>query len=158
MSKLVTRVWGVLLWVLFLCARIIITIMKIRIRGSLVVVWNREKILLVRKSYRKGWSIPGGLLKKDETWEQAAVRETFEEVGIHVPEEDLVFLKEVPGELGPRDRAHLFEVKMGGPVDLNIDCREIVYADFVAPEEALKRDLYEHVERYLKARRGGAQT
>ena len=158
MSRLLTRIWGVFLFFAFQCARFVITILKIPIRGALVVVWSRGKILLVRKSYRKVWSIPGGLLKKNETWEQAAMRETFEEVGIRVPEEDLVFLKEVPGEVGPRDRAHLFEVEVDGPVDLKIDCREILYAEFVAPQEALQRDLYEHVEIYLKARRGGGQT
>ena len=157
-STLLTRIWGVFFSFAFQCARIVITFLKIPIRGALVVVWSRGKILLVRKSYRNGWSIPGGLLKKDETWAQAAMRETFEEVGIRVPEEDLVFLKEVPGELGPRDRAHLFEVQVEGPVDLKLDYREIVCAEFVAPEEALKRDLYEHVEIYLKARRGGVQT
>ena len=155
MSKIVSRVWGVFLSVIFQGARFVITIMKIRVRGSMVAIWNGDKILLVWKSYRKVWSLPGGLLKTGETWEQAAVRESIEEVGIRVPEEDLKFLKEVPGEFGSRDRLHLFEVTLNGPVDLKLDRREIIFADFVSPEEALKRNLYEHVERYLKARRAG---
>lgn len=152
-STLFPRIWGVLLSVVFWCARIIVTMLKIRIQGALVAVWKGEKILLVRKSYRKKWSVPGGQLKKGETWRQAAVRETFEEVGVHLPVEELVFLKEVPGELGPRDRAHLFEVEIDGAIDLKIDRREIIFADFVAPEAALQEDLAEDVKRYLEERR-----
>ncbi len=115
------------------------------------MIWYQGKILIIQKSYKKGWSIPGGILKRGETWQQAAVRETFEEVGIHLEEKALVFFKEVPGDLGPRDRARIFAVQLESPPTVKIDAREIVHAEFVTPEEAMQRNLYLHVKSYLQS-------
>jgi ADP-ribose pyrophosphatase YjhB (NUDIX family) len=41
-------------------------------------------VLLVRQSYRNAWGVPGGLLKRRETPEDAARREVFEEVGLDI--------------------------------------------------------------------------
>jgi ADP-ribose pyrophosphatase YjhB (NUDIX family) len=40
--------------------------------------------LLIRHSYRKGWGVPGGLLKRGETPIDGVRRETLEEVGLEV--------------------------------------------------------------------------
>lgn len=42
------------------------------------------RILLVRQSYRNGWGLPGGLLKRNEVPADAARREFFEELGAEV--------------------------------------------------------------------------
>lgn len=41
-------------------------------------------LLLVRLSYRERWGVPGGLLKRNESPEEAARREVREEVGLDV--------------------------------------------------------------------------
>ena len=41
-------------------------------------------VLLVRQAYRNSWGIPGGLLQRGEAPATAAVREVFEEVGLHI--------------------------------------------------------------------------
>lgn len=41
-------------------------------------------MLLVRLSYRRGWGVPGGLLKRGELPAEAARREVREEVGLEV--------------------------------------------------------------------------
>lgn len=151
-GKRVNRIWGLFLTIAFQCARIVFTITRKHLRGALIAVWYNGKILLIQKSYRKAWSIPGGLVKKREPREQGAVRETFEEVGICLDPGDLVFITEVPGELGPNDRAHLFEVTVDDPVDVVIDGREIVKAEFVLPEEAIRRVLDKQIEDYVRAR------
>ncbi len=53
--------------------------------GSIVVTLNSaDQILLVRQSYRSGWGLPGGLLKRNEVPADAARREFYEEVGARV--------------------------------------------------------------------------
>lgn len=91
--------------------------------------------------------------KRGETWEQAAVRELFEEVGIRVDEEALSFVAEVAGDLGPGDRARIFKAQTKDRPAIRIDRREISAAEFVAPEEALQRLLDGNVEKMLRSRR-----
>lgn len=51
--------------------------------GSKCLIQCRDKFLLVRIDYaHKLWTIPGGKLKKNETYEEAARREVKEEVGV----------------------------------------------------------------------------
>jgi 8-oxo-dGTP diphosphatase len=55
-------------------------------------------LLLVRHSYYRLWGTPGGLAKRHERPEVAAVRETFEEVGLRVElvGEPVVVVEPVP--------------------------------------------------------------
>lgn len=54
-------------------------------KGSCCVVINeKEEVLLVLREDFRIWTLPGGGLESDETWEQAALRETLEETGFEV--------------------------------------------------------------------------
>ena len=77
------------------------------------------------------------------------MRETMEEVGVHIDEGQLVFVKEVLGDLGPCNRTCLYEIEINHPVDLKCDGREILRAEFVLPKEALKKDLNRNAKAYL---------
>ena len=52
--------------------------------GAKVVIICGDEILLIKTTYGYNYSIPGGGIKKGETPKDAAIRETFEEVGIHL--------------------------------------------------------------------------
>ncbi|HEU5121593.1 MAG TPA: NUDIX hydrolase [Candidatus Saccharimonadales bacterium] len=50
------------------------------------------KALIVKATYKTYWTFPGGIVDKDETPKQAAIRETKEEVGILVNPEAVSFV------------------------------------------------------------------
>ncbi len=52
--------------------------------GVRVILLRGSSVLLVRQTYMDGWFLPGGGLKKKETFEQAARREALEEVGAEI--------------------------------------------------------------------------
>ena len=54
--------------------------------GAIVVIVHDDdqQVLLVRQSYRNGWGLPGGLLKRHEETQAAAVREACEEIGVTI--------------------------------------------------------------------------
>lgn len=54
-------------------------------RVRVIVYRDDGRILLVRSHFsRQEWALPGGGVKHNESYEQAAVRETLEEVGLRV--------------------------------------------------------------------------
>lgn len=65
--------------------RVVRTIAPAYTVGSICVIERDEgEVLLVRLSYRKSWGLPGGLLKRGETPQQAARREVKEESTLDV--------------------------------------------------------------------------
>ncbi len=58
--------------------------------GVRVMMIRNRQVLLVRHTYQDGWFLPGGGVKQGETFEQAAQREAFEEVGARM--KDLQFV------------------------------------------------------------------
>lgn len=49
--------------------------------GASVIVINNNKLLIVKSKSEQKWSIPTGGIEKEETSEEAAIREVFEETG-----------------------------------------------------------------------------
>ncbi|REE68747.1 ADP-ribose pyrophosphatase YjhB (NUDIX family) [Paenibacillus taihuensis] len=60
--------------------------MSTKLVGAAAVILDAEgRILLVKHNYGKfNWEIPGGLSEKDESAEDTAKREVFEETGLEV--------------------------------------------------------------------------
>lgn len=52
--------------------------------GSSVVVVDAGRILLIRRTETGDWGLPGGFMDPGESFEQAAHRETREELGIEI--------------------------------------------------------------------------
>lgn len=52
--------------------------------GTSVIVINNNKLLIVKSKSEQKWSIPTGGIEKEETSEEAAIREVFEETGYSI--------------------------------------------------------------------------
>ncbi|MFO7680328.1 MAG: NUDIX domain-containing protein [Chloroflexota bacterium] len=73
-----------LMRVVFFLARIYWKIFQPLTWGVRLLLIKNEQILLVRHTYRPGWYLPGGGVKRRETFYEAARREAHEEAGAHL--------------------------------------------------------------------------
>jgi|TARA_R100000908_G_scaffold64019_2_gene46541 mutator protein MutT len=112
--------------------------------SSIVIYLDDGKVLLLKRKdnvpYGGLWGFTGGGAEKDETPEEAAVRETVEETGIKVLADDLVFLEKV---LSPDNRdVHIFACnKFEGKVNSQKVYEEHDGYDWVAIEELGEYDM-----------------
>lgn len=54
------------------------------INAACTLVQNEQGLFLSLYSEERGYSLPGGKLEDDESWQDAAIRETFEETGYEI--------------------------------------------------------------------------
>ncbi len=127
------------------------------VEGAYVIVRRpradaRWDVLVVRNSYKPGFSPPCGGLARDERPIDAALRELHEEVGLSLETRRLRPTGVVVLDLAYRhDRAHFFEVVLATdarPV-LSVDRREVVWADFVSDEDLQTMQLAPHFRVWL---------
>lgn len=124
-----------------------------RRRGVFIAVWHDGRVLAIRNSYRDWLALPAGGMRRGETPEDAGRRELAEEVGITAAAGELRFACEVPTTFEwKRDRCAFFEIEINAPIEPHVDHREVVWAGFVTPEEALAAHLAPPVRVYLERR------
>lgn len=135
----------------YLVLRIWWFVRRPRTRGAAVALWHASRVLMVRTSYRSCYSLPGGFVRPREPSEQAARRELLEELGIDMP---LVRLRHAWGGTirfeSRQDTVDIWEATMDVAPEVHVAGREIVWAGWLAPDEALKRPLLPHVAVYLR--------
>jgi 8-oxo-dGTP diphosphatase len=124
-------------------------------QGVFVGVWHQGEVLVIRNSYRSWYALPAGGLRRGEKPEHAALRELREEVGITAKPEVLCFVGDILTTFEfKRDRCSFFEVELDAPPDVRVDGREVVWAGFLTPAEALEQRLAPPVREYLHRRLG----
>jgi 8-oxo-dGTP pyrophosphatase MutT (NUDIX family) len=125
--------------------------------GALVAVWHRGRVLLVKNSYRRELTLPGGYVRSREDRRVTAARELREEVGIRVQPARLVHAYHGTHFFEHRkDTLDIYELEVEDPPEVSVDQREVVRAEFVAPNEALDLSIVPHLEEYLARRVGQA--
>lgn len=124
--------------------------------GALVAVWHQGRLLLVKNSYRRHYTLPGGYVRPHETAAAAAQRELLEEVRLRVPLERLreVYSRTHPFE-NRQDKVTIVEVEVDEPPRFDVDNREVVWAGFESPEQVLRRPIVPHLAEYLRERESG---
>ena len=124
-------------------------------RGAFVAVWRGEDLLVIRNSYRGGVTVPCGNVGRRESPREAARRELEEEVGISVALDELEFICDLNVAFeGKDDHAYFFELFWTADtrVEISIDHREVIWAEFRPRGSLGNVGLVPHVEAYLAHR------
>ncbi len=61
-----------------------------RMAAGVIILNVEDKILIVKPTYKDHWSVPGGVIEKDESPRSAAVREAKEEIGLDLKQMDFL--------------------------------------------------------------------
>ena len=121
-----------------------------RHEGALVAIWVRDRVLVVRQSYRQTLCFPGGGVNRGETPAAAAVRELSEEIGLAVAPGALDLAYEATKPWDYRlDHVRIFELRLDTEPTLRIDNREIVAARFVPADACEGARMNPFVAEYL---------
>jgi 8-oxo-dGTP diphosphatase len=121
--------------------------------GAAVAVWQGDRLLMVRTSYRPELDFPGGAIDRGEAPLAAAVRELREETGLRAETAELAAAGEFRFvDNRRRITAHLFEWRPDGPVEPTADRREIVWTGFVAVDRLAGERLTPLPRLYLERR------
>jgi 8-oxo-dGTP diphosphatase len=110
---------------------------------GLMLETHDGRLLIVKASYKKHWTVPGGVIDERETPLQAAVRETYEEVGLTINPEDVTFVA-VANRTGPVFDTYQFIFKAPLPNDMEIRLQEDEIDEYmlVTREQVATKDRY----------------
>jgi 8-oxo-dGTP pyrophosphatase MutT (NUDIX family) len=133
--------------------RVYWAVMRPQVHGALVAIWNNGEILLVKNSYVRYWSLPGGYVRRGETGRQAAIRELIEETGIRAGASELrLALDNQHLWEGKREHIEIFELDVTTRPTIKVDNREVVQATFFDPKKALELELFEPLRKIIEKR------
>jgi len=153
--RLIDASWRAAYRVLYPLALLWWRLRRPRHEGALIAIHVGTTLLLVRSSYRRAWSFPGGGLHHGEAPEGAARRELIEEIGLEASA-PLMKVGEVSGLWeGRRDRVHLFTLRLDALPSLRFDNREIIGARLVPLHQVPALRLTEPVRAYVEGRISG---
>jgi ADP-ribose pyrophosphatase YjhB (NUDIX family) len=147
----------------YVCAyRAMRTYWKVRrptTHGTLIALWNRGEVLLVRNSYVPYYCLPGGYLRRGETARDAAVRELREEVGVTADADSLeLVLDRTHDWEGKRDHVQIFAIDLPSRPSVEVDHREVVEAAWWSPDRALSLELFPPLREVIERRRDRAAS
>jgi ADP-ribose pyrophosphatase YjhB (NUDIX family) len=121
--------------------------------GVYIAVWHQEKLLVIKNSYKKRFTIPCGRIKRGEDRAEAAVRELYEEVNLKLEKEQLTFVGEFKGQhKHATDIGIFFEITMTEMPQVQVDKREVVWARFLPLHQINDLKLNPTVETWLNQR------
>jgi len=119
--------------------------------GVYIAVWCKNKVLLIKNSYKNDFTLPSGGIKKGERPNIAAARELFEEVNIKVKPDELKFVGAYSNRYEyKRDTINLFEIRFTSEPAFKVDNREVIWAAFIDSADVMRFQLFPTVRTYLQ--------
>lgn len=149
--RLLDRLWRLAYRVAYLGMRIRWGVWAVAHQGALVAVYVDGKLLLIRNSYRRGWTFPGGGVERGETPLAAARREICEELGLRVTIEGEPTRIRGAWE-GRPDTVEIFDLVLPAVPALQLDHREVIEARFVGTADLSRMPLTGPVAAYVALR------
>jgi 8-oxo-dGTP pyrophosphatase MutT (NUDIX family) len=122
--------------------------------GSMVLVRFGDELVVLRTSYSRLLSVPGGMVQRGESPRLAAARELEEEVGIRVAPEQLRALgRLICHHSFIEDHVHFYELRLQAAPTLRVDLREVVWAELRSEPSLRKHRLWPPLEALLQGAR-----
>jgi len=122
-------------------------------RGVMAAIWFDGRILIIKNSYKRSLTFPGGGPHAGESARQTAARELAEEVGLTIRPNALTWIAQYRyNDEFKRDRIDLFEIELTALPAVRIDNREVIQAEFMDPAYARQLPLFPVAEAYLRHR------
>ena len=122
--------------------------------GVRTILVKENKILLVKHSYSNSWFLPGGGMKKGETFHQAIKRELFEELGISVENLKLhgIYNNFQEGKID-----HIFVFSSGTfstPTKSDAEIEKFEFFDFENLPEKISPGTKRRIDEFLQQKEG----
>ena len=126
---------------------------SLTVNGVFIAIWYKEKLLMIRNSYKKSFTIPCGRIKRDEDSADAAVRELYEEVGIRVDKRQIKFIGIYKTNYNNiEDIGNFYEIEMTEFPILKVDNREVFWSQFMPLDQIAALNLNPTVKAWLDHR------
>lgn len=153
MNYLVNKLYQIFYTLAYRLLLCIWFIFRPNIRGVNVAIWYRNKVLIIKPSYKNEYAMPGGYIKRGEDKRKAASREVWEELKLKVSEEQLEYVDTyLNTHEYKRDYTAIFEVRFPFKPPINIDHREVKWANFLSLDETTKLKLPPSIKSYFQKR------
>ena len=129
-------------------------LLRPRLRGALALVRVGGDILIVRNSYNRWHTLPGGRVDRGETFRAGASRELREETGIILSEAAFTCVHAETHRWQQRtERIEIHATELETRPAVYLDAVEIAAARWTSPSDALKLKLYPPLRHYLETAR-----
>lgn len=149
--KMIEKIKDVLYSCALGCARIYWRVVRPTTFGARVILISNNKVLLVQPRRARYWNLPGGGIKKNETPEQGALRELYEETGIHINKTDYILGTYYSQREGKRDTVTIVVVHTDSThvPKLEIEIQQAVWFPWDQLPETVTRPTRWRIEEYL---------
>jgi 8-oxo-dGTP pyrophosphatase MutT (NUDIX family) len=133
-----------------------------KMSSACLAIINGEKVLMVKAHYKDHWTFPSGIVDEGESPLDAALRETYEEIGMKFQREDVAFFTVVYTypENGFIDRFNFVFRVDSGQNEINIamqksEIEDYEWVDFHdVAERSGQKGSYQAIQRLLESKSG----